>query len=88
MPDPDLLELFVARLDAIGVRYLVTGSIAATLYGEPRATHDIDLVVMGTVARRGLAGLLMGNTAEHMIQELRCSVFALKPAGFRSPIEA
>ena len=44
MPEPDLLELFVARLEEIGVRYLVTGSVAATLYGEPRATHDIDLV--------------------------------------------
>ncbi len=45
MPEPDLLELFVAPLEEIGVRYLVTGSVAATLYGEPRATHDIDLVV-------------------------------------------
>jgi nucleotide-binding universal stress UspA family protein len=50
--------------------------------------HDIDLVVMGTVARRGLAGLLMGNTAEHLIQRLQCSLFALKPEGFRSPVEA
>lgn len=50
--------------------------------------HDIDLVVMGTVARKGLAGLLMGNTAEHMIQRLKCSVFALKPEGFTSPVEA
>ncbi len=45
MPEPDLIELFVARLNAIGAHYLVTGSVAATLYGEPRATHDIDLVV-------------------------------------------
>ena len=45
MPEPDLIELFVARLGEIGAHYLVTGSVAATLYGEPRATHDIDLVV-------------------------------------------
>ena len=51
MPEPDLLELFVAPLEAIGVRYLVTGSVAATLYGEPRATHDIDLVVDLTAAQ-------------------------------------
>jgi hypothetical protein len=45
MPEPDLLELFVERLEEMGASYLVTGSVAATLYGEPRATHDIDLVV-------------------------------------------
>ena len=45
MPGPDLIELFVARLGEIGADYLVTGSVAATLYGEPRATHGIDLVV-------------------------------------------
>jgi len=45
MPEPDLIDLFVAPLGEIGAHYLVTGSVAATLYGEPRATHDIDLVV-------------------------------------------
>lgn len=45
MPEADLLELFTARLERVGLTYLVTGSVAATLYGEPRATHDIDLVV-------------------------------------------
>jgi len=44
MPEPDLIELFVARFGEVGAHYLVTGSVAATLYGEPRATHDIDLV--------------------------------------------
>jgi hypothetical protein len=45
MPEPDLIELFAQPLDRAGVRYLVSGSVAATLYGEPRATHDIDFVV-------------------------------------------
>ena len=45
MPEADLLELFIAPLETTDIRYLVTGSVAATLYGEPRATHDIDLVV-------------------------------------------
>ena len=44
MPEPDLIELFVGPLERLGIRYLVTGSVAATLYGEPRVTHDIDLV--------------------------------------------
>ena len=53
MAEPDLIELFVARLADIGAQYLVTSSIAATLYGEPRATHDIDLVVEPSAAHRG-----------------------------------
>jgi hypothetical protein len=45
MPEPDLIELFVRPLNDLGIRYLVSGSVAAMLYGEPRVTHDIDLVV-------------------------------------------
>ena len=36
---------FLLRLDAAGLRYVVTGSVAGMIYGEPRLTHDIDLVV-------------------------------------------
>jgi len=45
MPEPDLIELFAQPLNQMGVRYLVSGSVAAMLYGEPRVTHDIDFVV-------------------------------------------
>ena len=45
MPEPDLIELFAAPLNQAGIRYLISGSVAAMLYGEPRVTHDIDLVV-------------------------------------------
>ena len=45
MPEPDLIELFVQPLNRLGVRYLLSGSVAAMLYGEPRVTHDIDFVV-------------------------------------------
>ena len=50
--------------------------------------EGIDLVVMGTVARTGIAGLLIGNTAERLLQRLPCSVLAVKPDGFRSPLAA
>ncbi|MGZ8920059.1 MAG: hypothetical protein ACXW3L_03655 [Limisphaerales bacterium] len=45
MPEADLLQLFVYPLNEIGITYLVSGSMAAMLYGEPRVTHDVDLVV-------------------------------------------
>lgn len=48
--------------------------------------HDIDIVVMGTLARTGIPGFLIGNTAENIVQNLSCSLLALKPAGFVSPV--
>jgi hypothetical protein len=45
MPDPDLLTLFIRPLEEQGIRYMVSGSVAAMLYGEPRLTHDVDVVV-------------------------------------------
>ncbi|MEZ4364956.1 MAG: hypothetical protein R2939_01550 [Kofleriaceae bacterium] len=45
MQPPDLIAPFVTRLEALGVPYFVTGSTAGILYGEPRLTHDVDLVV-------------------------------------------
>jgi len=46
MLEPDLIELFVNPLNRFQIRYLISGSVASMLYGEPRVTHDIDLVVM------------------------------------------
>ena len=45
-----------------------------------------DLVVMGTVARTGLAGFFMGNTAETILNQIDCAVLAVKPPGFVTPI--
>jgi hypothetical protein len=39
------VALFVAPLNRLGVRYFVTGALAAGMYGEPRLTNDVDLVV-------------------------------------------
>ena len=47
---------------------------------------DVDLIVMGTVARTGIAGFFMGNTAENILTQLDCSVLTVKPPGFVSPI--
>lgn len=41
-----------------------------------------DTVVMGTVCRTGVTGLLIGNTAETVLDQVDCSLLALKPAGF------
>jgi hypothetical protein len=41
----DLLERLVAVLERLQIPYLITGSVAAMAYGEPRLTNDIDVVV-------------------------------------------
>jgi hypothetical protein len=45
MAAPGWIEPFVSRLQAVGAPYMVTGSVASMLYGEPRLTLDVDLVV-------------------------------------------
>lgn len=47
---------------------------------------EADLVVMGTVARTGISGLFMGNTAETILNHLDCSILAVKPPGFTTPV--
>ena len=48
--------------------------------------EKIDVLVMGTVARTGIPGFIIGNTAESVVQKLSCSLLALKPNGFISPV--
>jgi hypothetical protein len=42
--DPDLISLFIEPLNRTGIEYMVSGAVAAILYGEPRLTNDIDVV--------------------------------------------
>jgi nucleotide-binding universal stress UspA family protein len=54
----------------------------------PKLADDLqaDLMVMGTVGRSGVAGVIIGNTAETVLSQIKCSVLAVKPDGFVSPI--
>lgn len=47
---------------------------------------DIDVVVMGSVARSGIPGLLIGNKAEKLLSTINCTVLTVKPDGFKSPV--
>jgi hypothetical protein len=46
MPAPSPLAAFVEPLERLGVPYCITGSVAASVYGEPRLTADVDVVVL------------------------------------------
>jgi len=45
MEQSDLLRKIAVTLDKLGVLYAVVGSTASTIYGEPRLTNDIDVVL-------------------------------------------
>lgn len=45
MAEPGLVELFVRPLHEAGIVYFVTGGVATIVYGEPRFTRDIDIVL-------------------------------------------
>lgn len=46
MPAPDLFAPFLEPLERLALPYCITGSVAASVYGEPRLTADIDVVLL------------------------------------------
>lgn len=71
--------------DLGGELHLVEGR-AGEVLPELARRLDTNLIVMGTVARTGLSGLIMGNTAETILRSVGCSVLTVKPDGFVSPV--
>ena len=66
---------------------------AHLLKGMPReeiprlaSREQVDLIVLGTVGRVGVRGLFIGNTAEAILNRAACSVLAVKPPGFETPV--
>jgi hypothetical protein len=49
----EVLREIVERLDDAGVAYMLAGSVASSLHGEPRSTRDIDLVIEATPEQLG-----------------------------------
>ena len=45
------------------------------------------VVVLGTIGRTGLSAAFLGNTAEQVIDHLRCDLLVIKPDNFASSIE-
>ena len=46
MPAPSPLSPFLEPLERLGLPYCVTDSVAASVYGEPRLTADVDIVLL------------------------------------------
>ena len=55
----------------------------------PRMVGELgaDLLVLGTVARTGVPGLIIGNTAEDVLNSVDIDIVAVKPPGYVSPVQ-
>ena len=51
-------------------------------------SSETDVLVMGAVARRGLAKIFIGSTAERVLERLPCDVLIVKPTDFSAAIPA
>jgi nucleotide-binding universal stress UspA family protein len=72
--------------DVLDLHLHVVKGPAQFVVSELARELAVDLVVMGTVARTGIDGFFMGNTAESILGQLECSVLTIKPPGFTSPV--
>ncbi|MCW9014555.1 MAG: universal stress protein, partial [Gammaproteobacteria bacterium] len=61
--------------------------VAKKLIPEIANSVATDLLVMGTVGRTGIPGFFMGNTADSVLRQVNCSVLAIKPEGFMTPVQ-
>jgi universal stress protein E len=66
-------------------RHVQMGDVTGELIATVRRTRA-SLVVMGAVSRSALARLLIGNTAERVLDKLSCDVLIVKPRGFKSKV--
>ena len=82
----DLLSRYAPRPVRMRSHFIEGRSNA--VISEQTRRHEADLIVMGTIARTGLPGLIIGNTAENVLNHVDCSVLTVKPRGFVTPIVA
>lgn len=65
--------------------HMKTGPASQSLL-EAIEELDIDVLILATRAHDGLSGMVFGNTAEQLLWDVPCSVLAIKPDTFQSPI--
>ena len=56
MSQQKLLKRVIQVLEQAGIQYMITGSIVSSLQGEPRSTHDIDMII--TIQKSQINALL------------------------------
>lgn len=85
MSQPELLRRVVEVLDRAGISYMVTGSVASSLQGEPRSTHDLDLVI--AVDQSRIEDLLAGFPRPGFYADAEAAREAVRTSGMFNVIE-
>lgn len=83
----DRLSMTDYRTLQQGVQIVIEGGPADTIVEQAVTEHQADLLVMGTIARGGIPGFLIGNTAERLLPVLKCSILAIKPDDYETPVK-
>jgi nucleotide-binding universal stress UspA family protein len=82
------IEALVAQSNTSDLKVsieILEGDVTKVLSAYAR-DNSIALVMLGMLARTGLVGFFIGNTAEKILDDLDCSVVTVKPKNFVSPV--
>ena len=89
----DLATVHRDHLDALLKTCSICPSATHLLCGDPdevipefAVREGIDAIVMATSSRGGIPGLLIGNTAERILDRVTCDIVVVKPKGFITPV--
>ena len=74
-PEEEALRGLVRLLDQSGIPYMLTGSVATSYHGRPRATHDADIVIDPTAEQLDL-----------LVRNLDAAGFYVDAAGARAAL--
>ncbi len=76
----DLLHDLATRFDLAPKQIHIRAGAPENVIPAVARRRNAQLVVMGMIGRRGLKGILIGNTAEKVLQRLPADVLAVRPA--------
>jgi universal stress protein E len=83
----DAIERLLREVAFPGASLHVALTAPTRLILESARRLHVDLAVLGTASRGGLAGFVLGNTAERLLERLDCSLLAVKPRDFVCRVE-
>lgn len=99
VPDPaiydDIYEAHEEALRSLGLQFSIPDAKLHLLEGETNTrlmefaqSRQIDILVMGTVQRRGWNRAMLGSTAEDILDNVDCDILAIKPPEFSASLVA